>query len=104
MRTTNANALVPECHVEVWSDLDAVHSVRSAVSGVSSSLFEVGCRFPTTYSYIQARVVPNSSMYQEAVAQKGFSRLAPAFDGGVRQVLLVVSRSAICLLEKAGRT
>lgn len=55
-----------------------------------------GCRFPTTYSYIQARVVPNSSMYQEAVSQKGFSRLAPAFDGGVRQDLSVVSRSAIC--------
>lgn len=41
--------------------------------------------------------MPNSSMYQEAVfKKKGFPRLAPAFDGGVRQDLHVVSRSAMC--------
>lgn len=89
-RKTSANALVPECHVEVWTVCPL-----SSVGGERCLQLIARSGLPISYD-LQARVVPNSSMYQEAVSQKGFSRLAPAFDGGVRQDLPVVSRSAMC--------
>lgn len=92
VRITSANALVPECHVEVWTLCPL-----SSVSGERCLQLIARSRLPIPYDlqlYTGKGDAKQQNVSGSCVSKKGFSRLAPAFDVGVRQDLL--SSQQVC--------